>query len=139
MGFLKRLFCKSDAIDPLQDPIADIKGDGSFDVDVVGESNYQDALEKICGGKTRDGVEKYVKALLILEDTNKYDNKAVCVAIEGKIVGYLSSEVAREYRKKLKELIHPRIVGVCNAVIRGGWDRGGEDKGYFGVKLDIFR
>ena len=49
-------------------PVGDISGPGDYDVDIVGESNYQDALEEICGGRAEGGARKPVKALLILED-----------------------------------------------------------------------
>ncbi|MBI3836176.1 MAG: hypothetical protein HY287_17790 [Planctomycetes bacterium] len=110
---------------------------GEFEIEVVGESHYQQSLERICGGKTRDGVEKYVTATLVLEDNNPYDKLAVRVDIDERTVGYLSRKNAREYRRRLKEVGHPRLICRCPAVIRGGWDRGGDDKGYFGVRLDL--
>ena len=59
-------------------------------VDVVGESHYQDALEEICGGRTKYDVYKRVKATLIPEDDNPVDPLAVRVEIEGRTVGYLN-------------------------------------------------
>lgn len=44
---------------------------------------------------------------------------------------------AREYRLKLKEAGYAGIPATYSAKIVGGWDRGGEDKGHFGVKLDL--
>jgi hypothetical protein len=116
---------------------AELVGRRTYALDVVGESKYQPALEKICGGRTEDGHEKVVKATLIYEDNNPYDNKAVRVEIEGMTVGYLSRQNARKSRKKLEALGHPGITGTCSAMIVGGWDRGGGDTGYFGVKLDL--
>jgi len=116
--------------------VGNVSGPGEFDVEVVGESHYQQALERICGGRTRNGVEKYVTAQLVLEDSNRYDRMAVRVDIEGQTVGYLSRENAREYRRQLKRAGHPDLTVTCDALIRGGWDRGGGDTGNFGVRLD---
>ena len=44
-------------------------------------------------------------AVLVLDDDNPYDNKAVRVEIDGYLVGHLSRENARQYRKKLKEAV----------------------------------
>jgi hypothetical protein len=117
--------------------IAKIPGTGEYMFEIVGESNYQTAIASICGGVTEDGANKFTEATLYLEDDNKYDNQAVRVEIEGKTVGYLSRENARLYREKLSSIGLPNLTGICGAVIRGGWDRGPEDKGNFGVKLDM--
>lgn len=52
-------------------------------------------------------------------------------------VGYLSRKNAREYRKRLKKAGYQGITATCFAIIVGGWDRGGGDRGHFGVKLDL--
>jgi len=116
-------------------PAGRLEGPGTYSIEVVGESHYQEALENICDGRTEDSAEKYCQAALVLEDWNTHDDKAVRVDIERQTVGYLTREVAREYRKRLREAGHPDLVGVCGAVIRGGWDRGGEDRGHFGFGL----
>ena len=118
-------------------PAGRISGPGDYEVDVVGESHYQDALERICDGRTDESAEKYVDAALILEDDNRHDRKAVRVDIEGRTVGYLSREFARSYRDRLKQAGHPDLVGICKAVIVGGWDRGKRGRGHFGVRLDL--
>ena len=109
----------------------------SFSMEVVGESNYQQALERICGGVTRDGVEKLTTATLVLEDSNPYDKNAVRVDISGSTVGYLSRESAKSYRRRLKKEGVSSQTQQCPALIRGGWDRGQNDKGSFGVRLDL--
>lgn len=114
-----------------------IEGPGDFAVDVVGESNYQGAIEGVAGGRTEDSSEKIVTAILSLEDSNPYDNKAVAVFLGGKLCGYLDRETARSYRKQLKASGHPKLTAACKAMIVGGWDRGGGDRGHFGIKLDL--
>ena len=113
-----------------------LAGDGSYRVEVVGESYYQPALEAICGGRTEDGVRHDCTADLIPEPTNPHDRNATRVDIAGRTVGYLPRFDAVGYRDGL------HLAGVswrplqCRAVIRGGWQRrsGG---GQFGVMLDM--
>lgn len=114
-----------------------LRGDGCFSLEVVGESHYQPALEKICGGKTEDGVEKYVEAVLHLENANPHDSLAVRVDVSGLVVGYLSRKEARAFRTGLADLGQPSMIGVCDAVIRGGWMRKNGDTGNFGIWLDL--
>ena len=118
-------------------PAGKLDGPGTYEIAVVGESHYQDALESICGERTEASAEKYCQAALILEDWNAQDNRAVRVDIQRQTVGYLSRELARVYRRRLAEAGHPDLVGICNAVIRGGWERGRGDRGHFGVWLDL--
>ena len=116
-----------------------IRGDGSFSFEVVGESHYQSALQWICGPRKEDGENKQEIALLIFEDSNPHDNQAVCVKIRGKRVGYLSRDDARTFREMVRQANIPDngLDLACYAVIRGGWDRGEEDEGLYGVWLDI--
>jgi hypothetical protein len=120
-----------------QEPTEHLKSSGSFSIEVVGESNYQQALKRICGGVTRDGVEKLTSATLVLEDSNPHDKNAVRVDISGSTVGYLSRENAKAYRQRLKNEGFTSKTQQCPALIRGGWDRGRNDQGKFGVRLDL--
>ncbi len=108
-------------------------------VHVVGESYYQDELEKICGGRSRSGYSKPVTAVLVPETDNEYDEKAVLVQINGLSVGHLSREDARSYRPLLERMDAQGQQGSCSAMVVGGWDRGSGDQGYFGVRLNIAR
>lgn len=112
-------------------------GPGKFDFDVVGESFHQDALAEICGGKCFDGHRIEVEAMLIPEDENPHDPKAVRVEIHGHHVGHLSRKLARSFRKVLAEIAPAGTPAKCRAIIVGGWDRGDGDQGHFGVKLDL--
>ncbi len=118
--------------------ILDLPVSGNFNVDVVGESHYQKQLKKICGGRTKNGHELEVKAILYCENYNKHDANAVCVQIDGLTVGYLSRADAKEHRAALEEQGIPETPVRCAALIRGGWSRKmGLDKGQFGVMLDL--
>jgi len=114
-----------------------LSGTGNYGYDIVGESNYQNALESICGGRTDESAEKEVEATLILDDDNAYDDQAVRVDINGKTVGYLSRQNARKYRGYLQRKGHGKVVGICQALIVGGWGRDNGDSGHFGVKLNL--
>jgi len=116
---------------------ATLPGPGDFAVDVVGESKYQDVIELAAGGRTVDGCEMVVDAVLVLENANPYDPKAVQVWIGGRLCGYLNRKNARAYRKELKKTGHPNITASCKAVIVGGWDRGRDNRGHFGIRLDL--
>ena len=109
-----------------------IKGNGKYQLEVVGESYYQDALEEICGPRTDEGVEKATIATIVWEDDNPKDNLAVRIDIEGKTVGYLSRPYARLVRETVAEAGYGGVTTRCNAIIRGGWDRGERGKGHTG-------
>jgi len=118
-------------------PIARLTGNGKYELEAVGESAYQKSFLKITGGKTEDGHQMKIEAILVHNDKNPYDNKAVVVSIDGDIVGYLSKKDARKFRKLMADAGGPGSPAVCDALIVGGWDRGGGDEGYFGIRLDL--
>lgn len=116
--------------------IARVQADGGkFSMDAVGESNYQPALEEICGGHSRSGHEFETDALIIREPQNPYDENAVMVAIDGKTVGYLTRQQAIRVGRQMD---HDGIEkAVCRAKIVGGWRTNQHDEGCFGVRLAI--
>lgn len=112
-------------------------GDGTFALEVVGESHYQRDLERVCGGRTERGEDRIVTACLELEENNSYDRNAVSIAIQGATVGYLSRIDASTFRARLRSERVPGNQFHCQANIRGGWDRGSDDRGFYGVWLDV--
>lgn len=105
-------------------------------VDVVGESSYQDELLALTGGRrTRAGAHRRVTASLEPVDDNPFDDQAVAVVIEERLVGYLPRRVAEVYRPMVDETIGRSGAATCLAEIRGGWERPGGDIGRFGVVL----
>lgn len=110
---------------------------GSFDIEIVGESRYQRALEAITGGRTHDGVHLVREATLIPETDNAADENAVRVEIEGMTVGYLGRDDAAELRAQLLRSNNPLRRINTQALIAGGWHRGPDDSGMFGVRLDL--
>ena len=97
-------------------PIHDWPELGLFDFEVVDESNYQPALESLV--KSSD--DNIVKALLVPENDNRYDNKAVCIVIDDMTVGYLSKQDARSFRRRLSQKGLSEQVTSCLARIYGG-------------------
>lgn len=116
-----------------------LRGDGEYDVEVVGESHYQDALSAICGGKTAKGHNLKTTATLILENDNPHDDNAIRVEISGRKVGYLSRSDAKSLRKIMAHKKWGNAKVSCPALIKGGWDRGRGDEGDFGVSLDVVK
>lgn len=108
---------------------------GEYDFEVVGESNYQLALKALHGSAT-DG-DPTGTAVLILEDDNPYDDKAVKVTVQGVTVGYLSREDARSYRRRLGAKKLGRINASCGIKITGGWELADGKRAHYGAQLDM--
>lgn len=113
-----------------------ITGQGAYSYDVVGESHYQQHLDRIAGGKKEHTHFLPVAAVLVMEDDNPTDPKAVRVDIDGEPVGYLSRDDARNFRQRLKRRHLAARVVACDAVITGGY-RNGTRESHFGVRLDL--
>ncbi len=112
----------------------------NVEVEVVGESNHQDALLALTGGRrTWSGAHRRVQARLEPEDDNPFDPQAVAVTIEDNLVGHLPRPAARLYRPIIEESIRNSGVATCRAEIRGGWERAHGDVGRFGVVLRLPR
>jgi hypothetical protein len=109
-------------------------GDGEFEFHVVGTSYHQEALLEMCGKRTRQGVHRYCAALLSPQPRNPYDRHAIAVTVHGIEIGHLDREDAREFGQVLRRGAFADAA--CEALIVGGWDRGGHDWGYFGVRLN---
>jgi hypothetical protein len=119
-------------VEPLTLP--HMEGDGSFDFDIVGEASYQDALDIIAGGKTKDGHEIECVASLMREPHNSHDPNAVAVLIEGRKVGYMPREAAAGMAKLMDQHGYTQVT--ADAMIVGGWSDG-KGEGHYGVKLDL--
>jgi HIRAN domain len=96
--------------------------EGSDDLEVVGESYYQENLWRLVGPRWPDDrIRHSVYAVLVAEDDNPHDANAVAVWVQGLKVGYLSRADARRYRPGLLGLQrrHGQPV-TLNSVIAGG-------------------
>jgi HIRAN domain len=106
-------------------------------VHVVGESHYQAALDEICGGKCEEGHQLMCQAELRPEPDNEYDRYAVAVHVEGRKVGHLSRDDAKRRQAKLLAFHAEGKRPMCGAVVSGGWYRGPDDEGHYGIRLDL--
>lgn len=115
-------------------------GPGLYAVKVSGTSHYQDALEKIAGGKTEDGLrpgDLQVTALAAPDALNPVDPRTVAIWIDGHHVGHLPANLHGGWYAMLRASgLHPRTAIQLNAELRGGWRRG-DDEGSYGVRLDL--
>lgn len=113
-----------------------------YGFEVVGESYYQDAIEKIAKqqeakyANNPDAKIEPLTAYLIPDDYNQYDNKAVRVDIDGMQVGHLSREDARSFRRRLGAKKLTGQITTCNALITGGDIRNGKQM-HYGIVLDM--
>jgi hypothetical protein len=112
----------------------DISDGRGFNVSVVGESHHQMTLRRIADGRTGPGIDVLFRAWLLAESTNPYDSNAVAIATDdGKQVGYLPREWAKEYHAPLSELRSQDFAPYCVATVIGGYGH----KKSFGVLLDV--
>jgi hypothetical protein len=96
---------------------------GAKDLDVVGESYYQENLWHLVGPHRRDErVRSAIHALLVAEDANPYDTNAVAIWIEGLKVGHLSRAVARRCRPGLLHLQehYGQPIAIEGVIVGGG-------------------
>lgn len=109
---------------------------GDYEFEVVGESFYQNAIESIIKNKSNNIHQEFV-AVITPYSTNKYDDKAVKVEIDGLIVGHLSKEDARSFRRRLGTKKLTNQATAAKAMIIGGHNDKAGNKLSYGVALDI--
>ncbi len=134
MGLLDRLFRNSDT--PAKRTLVRLASGRGFTFDIVGESRFQVALSRVCGGKIAEGHKHEATAELRFEH-NPSDPNAIAVDIAGEQVGWIPSTANAELRRQLVALA-PAGSASCKAKIVGGWSKNG-DEGHFGVKLSLSR
>ena len=110
---------------------------GGFLEQVVGESNYQDALEAASAGRPTDGVGYECVATLRAEPTNPDDPNAIRVELDGRLIGYLNRGAAHSFRPTADRLAAAGQVGTCQARIVDAWEREDSDRGRLRVILDL--
>lgn len=110
--------------------------EGDVPLEVVGESYHQDALERLAGGKTEEGADVEVVAVLTPEPDNPYDSNAVGVFVSGLKVGHLRRSVAARYQEAIIRLEQEEAKPIAvRGRIVGGWLRDDGDEGHFGIRL----
>lgn len=105
-------------------------------VDVVGEQHYQEALQAVAAGRNAFGTRTRVLTVtLVREPDNLYDANAVRVEAAQATVGHLSRDDAPRFHAIIDRLASAGSPATCRAMLTGGWDRGGGDRGYIGLKV----
>jgi len=98
--------------------------DGAEDLEVVGESHYQENLWQLVGGRhnPEERVRVTACAALVPEPDNPYDANAVAVWVNGLKVGYLSRDDARRYRPGVLALQrqHGMPIALRGVIVGGG-------------------
>ena len=107
--------------------------DGEDEVGAVGESICQDALLQLTGGRRSYGGVEIEAVADLLPSTDDPTN--VEVRIDGRRVGWLPRHEADRLSGVFAGAQEHGGEITCRALIRGGWDRGGEDVAQFGVTL----
>ena len=112
-----------------------IAGDGTFETEVVGESNYQDALWRAVRSAEvgESGYRYRTNAVLRSEPTNPYDRNTVQILIGDRVMGYLSREDAVQHAPLMAR--HGHSVS-CPALICGGFLQS-EGRASLGAWLDL--
>ena len=92
-----------------------------FDVEIVGESNYQDALRRSKREAKDYGGKAYITAIVVREPDNKFDSGAVKV-MNGRLetIGYLSRTVAAKYGESIELWEAEGYSLRCQAVLVAG-------------------
>ena len=85
------------------------------DFDIVGESYRQHILRQLWD----DGADDTFTAIMIPENDNPHDRNAVRVDVEGRHVGYLSRETAKDYRAYMND----QRCAVPAHLVKGGPER----------------
>lgn len=119
--------------DPDAVPLAAARG---FNIALRGELQFQAEIAAAVGGRCAEGHSCQVPAQLVLAATAS-DPMAIGVEINSRPVGWLASEVGPELRPQLTSLNPDGKPVTCKAKIVGGWERGPDDRGYFGVRLSL--
>ena len=119
--------------DPAAIPLAAGRG---FNVEAVGELQFQYEIGSIVGGHCEAGHNCEMPAELVPAPQPR-DPGAVGIRLDGLPVGYLPAAAAEQIRPFLSDLGGRGKTISCKAKVVGGWDRGGGDRGFFGVRLSL--
>jgi len=109
---------------------------GRFQLEVLGESRYQETIRELAGEHGDTSAEAVHPALLLPDDHNPYEDKAVAVFLSGRMVGYLAPKDAMAFRERLECLGFSGKLTSSDGVVRGGGLYEGKRLSY-SVCLDI--
>lgn len=93
---------------------------GRFMVEVMTESRYQPTLKALAGDHGDGAAAAPYMATLMPDDRNAYENEAVAVFIDGRMVGYLPQKAAIKFRELLRKKEAAGQLSTTDAQVRGG-------------------
>ncbi|WP_426319486.1 hypothetical protein [Pseudoduganella sp. R-43] len=121
---------------PQGEPVHHWSDEGRFQLEVLGESRYSDAIRALAGEHGEAAADARHKALLLADDNNPYEDKAVAVFLNSEMVGYLAPKDAVAFRAMLARQEIGGQLTSTDAVIRGGQMYEGKRLAYT-VLLDV--
>lgn len=93
---------------------------GRFMVEVMTESRYQPTLKALAGEHGERAAATQYVATLMPDDQNAYENEAVAVFVDGRMVGYLSQKASIKFRELLRKKEAAGQLSTTDAQVRGG-------------------
>lgn len=105
---------------PMEAPAGHWEDGGRFETEVMCESAYQPAIRALAGEHGEQKADRRHQAILMPDDDNLFDGKAVAVLIEGELIGYLAQNDALRLRRLLARRELAGKPTSCAAAIRGG-------------------
>ncbi|HEX8601729.1 MAG TPA: hypothetical protein VF774_03715 [Pseudoduganella sp.] len=121
---------------PEGEPARHWSDNGRFELEIVGESRYRDAIRALAGEHGEDKADARHPALLLVDDDNPYEDKAVAVFLSGRMVGYLAPRDALAFRQMLARHDIDGKLTSTDGVVRGGGMWQGKRLAY-SVWLDV--
>ncbi|MGO4379037.1 hypothetical protein AB4Z19_12240 [Pseudoduganella sp. RAF19] len=121
---------------PEGEPAHHWSDNGRFQLEVLGESRYYETIRELAGEHGDASADVRHPALLLPDDHNPYEDKAVAVFLSGHMVGYLAPKDAIAFRERLARLDLSGKLTSTEGVVRGGGLYEGKRLSY-SVNLDI--
>ncbi len=121
---------------PQGEPVHHWSDEGRYQLEVLGESRYSDTIRALAGEHGEAAADTHHKALLLADDNNPYEDKAVAVFLNNEMVGYLAPKDAVAFRTMLARQEISGQLTSTDAVIRGGQMYEGKRLAYT-VLLDV--
>ncbi|MBV7538933.1 hypothetical protein KW842_24470 [Duganella sp. sic0402] len=101
-------------------PVLHWSDGGRFMVEVMTESRYQATLQELAGAHGEQAAAAQYVATLMPDDRNAYENEAVAVFIDGRMVGYLPQKASLKFRELLRKKEAVGQLSTTDAQVRGG-------------------